>query len=306
MNELLKGLKEVAEFLGKKIDSLRDRPQEVKVELNADQAWRDITAALAKGIELRLDYASLVEPLARIEELLAQEKPDDRPTHHAEMMQEVSNQTKLLSKILAKEEDTSEVKKLKTSIEGVTKAIKALELQVPEVDLSPVVDGLKEVSSGLSSVVKAVNENSPKDFSEHFNTLSTAIKSIKSYETVKINDNQIKALMSASRPITTNGGNLAARNMTVANVALTLADTQYSYTFPANTTRWQVNLRTQNVKLLYSFTTGKLPTSGDGLAYLTAPQNFIQSADNVDWGGKIIYLQSASASQTVEVLSFQL
>ena len=129
--------------------------------------------------------------------------------------------------------------------------------------------------------------------------------------TIKIDDQQFKELSGTARyggaTVVGMGGGVAlqGRRMTINNTTLTLANTEYNYTFPATTVAWIVKTRAQNVKLLYAWVTGKLPTSGDGLAYITVPQNFLRSQDNVDYSSKTIYLQADVAGTIVEIESYQ-
>ena len=39
---------------------------------------------------------------------------------------------------------------------------------------------------------------------------------------------------------------------------------------------------------------------------MTAPQNYIQSQTGVEWSGKKIFVQADTASQVLEVVSYQL
>lgn len=123
-------------------------------------------------------------------------------------------------------------------------------------------------------------------------------------DTIKIEENQLRSIRSGG--VSFGGGGSSAmqgRRATVQNTSLT-ADTEASYTFPANTVAWIIKTREQNVKLLYAWSTGTLPVSGTGAKYMTVPQNFLRSQDNVDYSNKTIFLQAASSS-TAEIESFQ-
>ena len=194
-----------------------------------------------------------------------------------------------------------------------------------EVDMSPLVSELKSVSKTLGVISKnkspeiknveatlkliltAIKESSASDVKTELQELRKVMKGIKTYETIKLDDAQIKALMASGQQgsIVTGGGVLSARNVTVDNTTITDADTEYSYTFPKNTVSWELRVRNTDIPLLVSYTTGKLPTSGDGTAYFTVPAYYIQQNTGLDWGGKTIYVQSETASQVLEVIAYR-
>lgn len=135
--------------------------------------------------------------------------------------------------------------------------------------------------------------------------MNKTLKGMQFPDTMKLDEMQVRALTNSGRGIAVTGGVLAARSATVTNTNLTSANNEYPYTFPANTVSYIIKLRAPNVTLLYSWTTGKLPTSGDGLAYMTSPQGFIRGQNDLDVSGKTIYLQTASASQLAEIEVFK-
>lgn len=148
----------------------------------------------------------------------------------------------------------------------------------------------KALEAGLTAIARSLSE------------LDISVPS-----TFKLDEMQIRAISNKGPSV--NGGILAARNITQTNLALTATDTQYTYTFPANTTAWQIKLRDQGTLGYYSFTTGTLPSvggGGDGSKYTTIPQNFVRGADGVDWSGKTIYLGAESATQVAEIEVFTL
>ncbi len=168
---------------------------------------------------------------------------------------------------------------------------------------------LSTVEQLLGALIETFKQGHPDAFAEKIDALDAVFKGIKIPETIGFDPKQMKGLMTAltnagGGSITTGGGVLAARNVDVDNVAMTDANTQYSYTFPANTVGFELRLRADDVPLLVAYTTGKLPTSGDGLAYLTVPAYFIEKTAGLDWSGKTIYVQTGSASQTLEVITY--
>lgn len=158
----------------------------------------------------------------------------------------------------------------------------------------------------LKMILGAIKENSPKDFP--IDAMDAVFGKLKPKDSVKFDDTQMKGLMAAltnsGNSMAVGGGVLAARNVDVDNVTMASANTEYSYTFPANTVGFELRLRADDVPLLVAYTTGKLPTSGDGLAYLTVPAYFIEKTAGLDWSGKTIYVQTGSASQTLEVITY--
>lgn len=201
---------------------------------------------------------------------------------------QIEAQTRVLSTLisnLGKKDDPKELaeivallkKQKPTDFKGVEKLL---------TELAGKKDDSKPILAALASLTEAVNK-------------------MQGNKPIKIDEMQMKALTTSQIPLMTNGGNLAARSATVTNTSLSSANTEYSYTFPANTVNFVIKLRAQNVVLLYSWTTGKLPTSGDGTAYMTAPQGFIRGQNDLDVSGKTIYLQTASSSQTAEIEVFK-
>lgn len=163
----------------------------------------------------------------------------------------------------------------------------------------------KNLEALLKLILEAQKAQDLSKLSDGLTALREDIKGIKTYDTVKIDPNNLRLLSGAMSGITTTGGVLAARNVTLANVSMDTANTQYSYTFPARTVEFQLRIRDDSTPLLVAYTTGKLPTSGDGAAYFTVPAYFIEKNTGLDWGGKTIYLQTASASMVCEVISYQ-
>lgn len=166
---------------------------------------------------------------------------------------------------------------------------------------------LEKLERGIQMILNRLDEFSEKKILQALQELTKALKDkkIDAPKTVKIDDMQFRAMSNAGR-----GGGmvssapLQARNVALTNLALTATNTEYSFTFPANTVSWQIKLRDQGTLAYYSFTTGTLPVAGgggDGSKYSTIPQNFVRSQDNVEWSGKTIYLGAESASQVAEI-----
>ena len=135
--------------------------------------------------------------------------------------------------------------------------------------------------------------------------LADSISKMQTGKPIKIDEMQMRAL-TAVPSLSVNGGNMAARNVINTVKAITTLNTEYSYVFPANTVAWTLKLRDLSVLWYYSYTTGTLKVSGDASAYVTAPQQFLQSKDNVDWSGKTIYFEAESSSQVMEIVVYKL
>lgn len=156
----------------------------------------------------------------------------------------------------------------------------------------------------LLSNMLLMMEQDKKASKEHMQQMLDAIKSINLQipSTFKLDDMQVRSISSSRMPL--NPAPLAPRSTTVRNVSMTSANTEYSITLSAGCTGYFIKLRAQNVILLLASATGKLPTSGDGSAYIQVPQNGMFSPMNMDIGGKTLYLQTGSASQVCEVQEF--
>lgn len=77
---------------------------------------------------------------------------------------------------------------------------------------------------------------------------------------------------------------------------MTDAATEYSVTLPAGTVKFEIKLRSSNALLQISFVSGE-----SGTTYITIPYGASYAENDVKAGGKIIYFQSPTASQTAEV-----
>ena len=88
--------------------------------------------------------------------------------------------------------------------------------------------------------------------------------------------------------------NITSRS-TITNTALTTANTEYSYTIPANVKRIRFKLRAINALLKFCFT-----ESGSGTTYITVPYGETREINDARLGGKVLYVQSPTASQVLE------
>lgn len=86
---------------------------------------------------------------------------------------------------------------------------------------------------------------------------------------------------------------------TTANVSMTSAATEYSYTFPAGTKKFTIKLRALNALLQIAFTEG-----ASGTTYFTVGYGDKLTME-AKVGGATIYFQSPTASQTAEVQTWK-
>lgn len=166
----------------------------------------------------------------------------------------------------------------------------------------------QSIEALLKLILTAVKDNQPEKIGEKIDAMDAVFKGLKPKDSVRFDDTQMTALMAAltnhSGGFTTNSGAKSATNWEVDRVALTLANTQYSYTFPSNTVSWTFKLRTPGATLYYSSATGKLPVSGDNSTYMTMLPMGARSQDGMEWGGTTMYFETDTATQVVELEIF--
>lgn len=190
--------------------------------------------------------------------------------------------------------DTSSLENELSGIAKDLKKAKSPDFKNVEFLLKQITGGIKDTSS----------EKTLQEINKSLEAILNALGGIKPIDTFKLDEMQLRKLAGASKGISVDGGQMAARNVAITNLALTSTASQYSYTFPANTVAWRFRLRDQGTLTYYSFTTGTLPLvggGGNGTKYSTIPQNFVASQEGVDFSGKIIYFGAESASQTIEI-----
>jgi hypothetical protein len=156
----------------------------------------------------------------------------------------------------------------------------------------------------LKLILAAIERNAPEKIGEKIDAMDAVFKGLKPKDSVKFDDNQMKGLMAAltNRGIgLASGGTKAATQYEIDRLALTLADTEYTYSFPENTVSWTFKLRGSQAMLYWSTVTGKLPVSGDNTQYITMDPMGTRSQDNMEWGGKTLYFETDTASQVLEI-----
>ena len=185
-----------------------------------------------------------------------------------------------------------------------------IDVKVPEIKL-PTINIPKQNTELIENLLQALliemQKDKMPDYRESFDAFGAAILENKPKDEVTINPAQMKGLMAAltnGGGMTTQGGNKSATDWKVEIVTIADADTEYEYTFPSNTVSWTLKLRGTTAITYYSHETGVLPVSGDNSNYLTLPANGTRSQDNVEWGGKKMFIESDSASQVLEIEVF--
>lgn len=87
---------------------------------------------------------------------------------------------------------------------------------------------------------------------------------------------------------------------TIANVAMTLADTEYSYTLPAGTKSFRFKLRDPGADCKIAFVAAGSPTT-----YMNLPGGRSYAEDAIKPGGAAIYFQSPTASMVAEIMTWK-
>lgn len=86
---------------------------------------------------------------------------------------------------------------------------------------------------------------------------------------------------------------------TIKNVDITDADTEYSYTLPVGTSRFEIKLRSIGVPLKICFV-----SAGSGTTYKNLPAGQSYREDAIKRGPNVLYFQSATANQVAEIISW--
>lgn len=82
---------------------------------------------------------------------------------------------------------------------------------------------------------------------------------------------------------------------TINNTAITNANTEYNYTFPAGTRAFSIKLEALNALLKVAFVSGE-----SGTTYITVPYGESLKME-AKVGGSTIYFQSDKASQVAQI-----
>ena len=87
---------------------------------------------------------------------------------------------------------------------------------------------------------------------------------------------------------------------TVANVAMTLANTEYSYEIPAGTKRFMIKLRNVGYPLQLCVVSGESNTT-----YYNIANGKTHEEKEVKGQGTTLYFRTTAASQVAEIISFK-
>jgi hypothetical protein len=290
--QFLQGLREMAQYLGAKLDTLASATRApVKIDIgksseelaNAAKALTVVTDTLEKS-ERSMNMASVVSQLQSV-------------------LSSIERQAQAVG-MLAGKVTNDEAKRTNALLMSLTDAVNGIKLEEKDTDLSALND-LKTIAFALQKELERKNTGAIEAKLDSVIQLMRDFK-VKLPEVVKFDKDQLKQLVSASGY--GGGGSVTTamvpRTTVVANVALTTANTQYSYTLPKNAVAFYAKLRGVDQQFTYAWVTGKMPTSGDGTAYMTTTYNFLQSRDGVDFGGKTLYVQCDASSQVLEIESY--
>lgn len=86
---------------------------------------------------------------------------------------------------------------------------------------------------------------------------------------------------------------------TIANVTATLANTEYSYTFPVNTKRFRIKLRDTGAKLKVAYI-----ATTSGTTYETLNSGAYLEEGDIEVISITIYFQATQPAQIVEITSW--
>lgn len=285
MNPFTQAIKELAQYLGKKIDELIAVSKTQKISFDFGES----TEKLGKAADRMASAIATIEKTAESQDISKLQTEIRRAVSTMQTFADVV--TRNIENL-----DTNAVAQATTQtnslMERLILAVKGLKLHAPATDVSGLLKELQAMRRDMASKGNA-------DLVNKLQEVMQAIAEIKLVVPgeVRIDGNQFRALTAKSGSAATP----FATNARTVNVALTAANTEYSYSFPNNTVSWTMKLRSNAGVLQYAWTTGTLPTSGDGSAYVTHYQGVIRSQDGVNWSGKTIYLQSTTAAQVVEL-----
>lgn len=306
---------DAAKYLGDKIDKAMGKVEldltSRAIEKLQDVDYRQINAVITQMKSIAEGHSKsnkeLVDTLKAFEKAT---KDDSRVVDVLVTSRNLHKQMIVALERIAKqtqekpETDENENEDVVLALERVEKAIRETEAEEVEFDIQPLVNEVvqmrKESKEHGSMMMKMMG-----DMVAALGQLPRKFDFPKEF---KLDNEQLRSIRSGggSSVISMPGDVKTATRWQVDTVALTLANTEYSYTFPTNTVSWTMKLRTQGATLYYSSATGKFPTSGDSSDYMTMLPMGTRSQDNVEWSGKTMYLQSDTATQVVELDIFTL
>jgi hypothetical protein len=311
---IIKAFKELATYLGGKFDalslSIKNNPQNIRIDMgDATKKMEHVahsTSELLSGLEAfvkseKVSREQTLEIISAVQQTVEAQSRALTSTDSNGKLEEIRKALVSIEGAVGKKSfDYSEQKKTNKLLADMIRAVGSISLEERDVDFSSVERAIKDIKIPEKVYIEP-------DFYEKMNALLKAVANIKLPSTFKLDDMQYRALATPSVTVAGGGGMPSATKVTMANLAMPNADTQYAYSFPANTLSWELKLRAPNTILYYSFIDGTLKESGDGSLYGTIPQSFFRSHDGVEWSGKTIYLEHGSASaQVAEITVYTL
>lgn len=331
-NQFLQALKEVGQFIGRKLDDLRTDTNEQFRKLRDDVRDSQKTVQLdltTRAIEKLQDSSNINinQVVKALEKVSLQEgarliELTNVITKLKDAVESDNSETTLLRGILGELESMAAVQRkagekddqqlsreMREGLKAVVASIKESRPKEPKpTDMTPVVRAVGELKAAVQDLITVVGKTNSNDGMAQLIATMKALK-IEVPKTIKIDGDQFRELRNVGNTgggmvVATGASALQARTAQVANVAMATANTEYSYTFPANTVGFELRVRDTDVPLLIAYETGKLPTSGDGSAYFTVPAYFVEKTPGIEWSGSTIYVQTGSASQVLEVISY--
>lgn len=258
----LLGLKNLGQFLGKKLDALTASVDALRPSKTGDDSTRQLSVAL-----MRFEAA-----IQKIKE----------PKFSGEVKVDGSGFTR-------------EIKAIAAEIKDLSKGLKPTDTSKLEREMASLVRALEnqpwdKVVASLASVKTAIEASA----------LNT--KKALPVKLDEMQLRQLGRAGGGVAVMRGGGGErLLARNVRNSQIAMTSANHEYSYTFPSNSLMWRMKIRAQDSGFFYSWTASTLPGSGDGSAYLSVPANFLDSREGVDFSGKTIYFESDVAANVMEI-----
>lgn len=98
--------------------------------------------------------------------------------------------------------------------------------------------------------------------------------------------------------INVNATGSGASSPAIGNIVMTMANTEYSYAFPANTKRFIMRVRGTG-KLQFSFVAGQTATN-----YMTLFPGSVHEEAEINISSTTVYFQNSKANEVVEILSW--
>jgi len=305
-HKIVAGLKELALHLGRKLDKLFDATERSQGEMRID-----LTSAAVEKLqdEKHIKIDKILDAIKGLSETEAKTGLNDLKLAMSDAekgfgaVSEMNPKLKAITTAI--EKHITETKKLFSGdkqthklLGRVEKAISNIKLEATDIDLS----GIDDLDDRLKMILKELKLNKNKGVEGKLDTIITYLKAFKVVipQTFKLDTEQLRSIRSSGGGVGSPSA-MAARGATTSNVAIVNANTEYSYTFPANTVGFQIKLRSTNKAFLHSWQTGKMPTSGDGLAYQTDPIYSSREAEGLDFSGVKIFFQCTTGSQVMEI-----